>query len=216
VFEWVTGMIEGAGYGGIALLMFIENVFPPIPSEVIMPLAGFVAARGDLNLVLVIVAGALGSLAGALMWYYVGVWVGLDRVRRFAARYGRWLTMTPEEVDQADAWFDRHNRTAVLVGRLVPAVRTLISVPAGVSGMAMPTFLLCSGIGTLLWTGFLAGAGYWLGDQHEAVARYMNPVSNLVIGLLAAGYLYRVATFRKRSPIARQEKASRSAARDRH
>jgi membrane protein DedA with SNARE-associated domain len=199
MFDWVTGFVERSGYLAITLLMFAENVFPPIPSELIMPMAGFTAARGDLDLALVVLAGALGSLLGASFWYLVGRWVGCERLRRFAARHGRWLTLSPEEIDHAQDWFRRHGGKAVLLGRLIPAVRTLISVPAGIAGMPPLAFLAYSTIGTTLWTALLAIAGYLLEDQYHAIAGYLNPVSNLAMGAVAAWYLYRVATWRRRA-----------------
>jgi membrane protein DedA with SNARE-associated domain len=197
MFDRITGLVEQTGYLGIALLMLAENLFPPIPSELIMPLAGFAAARGELGMVGVVAAGTAGALAGALFWYHVGRRVGLERLKRWAAGHGRWLTVSPDDVDRAAAWFDRHGGAAVLVGRLVPAVRTLISVPAGVAGMALPRFLACSAVGTALWTALLAVTGYLLGEQHQKVGDYLDPVSNAILALLALGYLYRVATFRR-------------------
>ncbi len=198
MFEWITGLVERGSYLGIALLMLLENVFPPIPSELIMPLAGFTAARGDLSLLGVIVAGSIGSLAGALLWYGIGRWLGLDRLKGFAARHGRWLTLSPEDLDQAQGFFTRHGGKAVLLGRLVPGVRTLISVPAGIVGMPLPSFLLWTGIGTVVWTALLAGAGYLLESQYEAVSAWLGPVSNVIVGAIVVFYLYRVVTFRPR------------------
>lgn len=191
-------LIAQGGYLAIALLMLLENVFPPIPSELIMPLAGFAAAQGELSLAGVIAAGSAGSLAGATFWFLVGHWLGTEGLKRWSARHGRWLTLTPGDVDAADRWFDRHGVWAVLVGRLIPTVRTLISVPAGMSGMSWGPFLLFSGIGTLAWTSFLALAGFTLGARHEAVAHWLDPVSLAVIAAIAAIYLYRVATFPRR------------------
>lgn len=196
MFDWITDFVEKSGYLGVALLMFAENVFPPIPSELIMPLAGFTAARGELSLVLVIAAGMVGSVAGTLLWYYAGRWLGLGRLKRFAARHGRWLTLSPTELDQAQAFFSRHCAKAVFFGRLVPALRTLISIPAGIVEMALPRFLLYSTLGTLLWTAFLAGAGYLLEAQYRAVEQWLNPVTNLILGAALVFYAYRVATFR--------------------
>ena len=149
--SWIEGVIETTGVFGIALLMLLENVFPPIPSELIMPLAGYTAARGQANIVLVILAGTIGSLAGASFWYAIGRWVGEERLKRLADRFGRWMTVGRDDIEKADDWFDRHGHKAVLFGRLVPTIRTLISVPAGLSEMAWPTFLLYSGIGTAIW-----------------------------------------------------------------
>ena len=193
--EWITGWMNGGGYLTVGLLMLLENVFPPIPSEVVMPLAGYGALGAGRSLIGVIAAGTLGSVAGALLWYYVGVWVGQARLRSFAARHGRWLTLTPREVDAADAWFDRWGGWAVFIGRMVPGVRTLISVPAGMSGMGLGRFLAFTTLGSLVWTGALALAGWWLGGAHGAVADYIAPVSNLVIAGAVAIYLYRVVTF---------------------
>jgi len=200
MFDWITGLVEQTGYLGVFFLMLLENVFPPIPSELIMPLAGFTAARGELSLLGVLVAGVAGSLAGALLWYHVGRWLGEERLKRWAARHGRWLTLAPAEVDQATAWFRRHCHMAVLFGRLVPAVRTLISVPAGIAGMGLAKFLLYSGLGTLVWTAFLLAGGYLLEDRYRDVQAWLDPVSNAVIAVLLLWYLYRVVTFRRHVP----------------
>jgi membrane protein DedA with SNARE-associated domain len=196
MFDLITAFVAKAGYAGIALLMLAENLFPPVPSELIMPLAGFSAARGELNIVGVLIAGTLGSVAGALFWYEIGRRIGADRLRRWAGNHGRWLTLSPAELDQAMDWFKRHRGVAVLVGRLVPAVRTLISVPAGVGQMPLPAFLAWTTVGTMLWTSFLAGAGYLLEDGYTRVEAWVNPVTNVIVAVLVLGYLYRVVTFR--------------------
>jgi membrane protein DedA with SNARE-associated domain len=198
VFDWITRMVEDAGLLGVFLLMVAENVFPPIPSELVMPMAGFVAARGDLTLAGVVLAGTAGSLLGTALWYWLGARLGAAGLKRFAARHGRWLTLTPDEIDVACGWFRRHCGAAVLFGRMAPTVRTLISVPAGVVGMPLPRFLVYTAIGSAVWTAALAGAGFLLEDGYAAVSRYVNPVSNVVFGAIALWYLYRVATFRRR------------------
>ena len=142
--EWITAVIASSGYFGIALLMFAENLFPPIPSELIMPFAGFVAARGDLHPVGVVAAGVTGSLLGAIPWYLAGRWLGGERLKRLADRHGRWLTASRQDLQRAEDWFNRYGWLAVLLGRLVPAVRTLISIPAGATRMPLPTFMICS------------------------------------------------------------------------
>lgn len=184
--DWITQAVERSGYAGIFFLMLAENVFPPIPSELIMPLAGYVSARGQLTFVGVLLAGTAGSLAGALFWYAVGAWIGRDRLKRFAARHGRWLTLSPAEIDRASTWFARHGPWAVLVGRLVPGVRTLISVPAALAGMPLIPFLVTSALGTLLWTGLLATAGHVLADGYRAVGAWIEPVGNGVLILALA------------------------------
>jgi membrane protein DedA with SNARE-associated domain len=191
MFDWITGLMNGLGYAGIALLMFLENIFPPIPSEVVMPLAGFTATQGGMSLVGVIAAGSLGSLAGALPWYYAGRVYGHKRMRDFADRYGRWITVSPEDIDHATDWFNRHGRSAVLIGRLVPGVRTLISVPAGISGMGLFQFLLYSTIGTVAWTSLLAICGYILRDRWSAVESYISPISTVLIVVLVLWFASR-------------------------
>ncbi|WP_027132606.1 DedA family protein [Geminicoccus roseus] len=198
MFDWITNLVEHTGYAGIALLMLAENVFPPIPSELIMPLAGFAAERGQFSIAGVVLAGTVGSVLGALFWYYLGRWMGLRRLRGWAERRGRWLTISPDEVDRSKAWFDRHAGMAVFIGRLVPAVRTLISVPAGIARMPLGWFLLYSTVGTGVWTALLAGAGYVLGSQYELVQGWLNPVSNVVAAGLVLIYVYRVTTFGRR------------------
>ena len=197
MFDWITGLVEDGGLWGVALLMFLENVFPPTPSEVIMPLAGYAAAQGQIDLWGAVAAGSLGSLAGTSVWYALGCWVGTPRLKRWTARHGRWLTLTPAEVDRASDWFERRGPWAVFLGRLVPAVRTLISVPAGMARMPPGRFLLFTGLGTAIWTALLALAGYLLGSRYEAVSDWMGPVSNVVVGAVLLWYLYRVATFGK-------------------
>lgn len=196
VFDWIVSLIDKAGYIGIALLMLLENIFPPIPSELIMPLAGFSAAKGTLSFTGVVLAGTVGSLAGAYFWFLIGRWIGPKRLKQFAARHGRWLTMHPDEVDQARAFFSRHQGLALFLGRLIPAIRSLISVPAGVNCIPISTFLLWSTLGTALWTVFLAGAGYLLESQYERVQEWLNPVSNVVITGLVIWYVYRVIRFK--------------------
>lgn len=197
MFDWITGFLERTGALGIVLLMLAENVFPPIPSELIMPLAGFNAAQGQISIVLVVLAGTLGSVLGALGWYYVGRWLGLDRVRALAARHGRWLVLSPREIDRAHEWFRRHGAKAVFLSRLIPGLRTLISVPAGITGMPLASFLAWTSLGTVLWMTLLAGAGYLLQTEYDRVAQWVNPASSVLLGLGAVAYIYRVATFKE-------------------
>ncbi|HEX7087131.1 MAG TPA: DedA family protein [Vicinamibacterales bacterium] len=198
--DWITGALERSGYLGIFLLMVAENAFPPIPSELIMPFAGFTASRGDLQLPLVILAGSAGSVSGAYLWYIVGRALGADALKRVAERRGRWLTLSPGEVDQAVEWFSRRCGRAVFLGRLVPTVRTLISVPAGIAEMARGRFLLLTSLGTAIWSGMLAIAGYVLEGRFADVERYTNPISTAVAVGIAAWYVWRVVTFRSRVP----------------
>ena len=170
------------GYPGVALLMFLENVFPPIPGELIMPLAGFSAASGDLSFVGVIIAGALGSLLGQLPLYYLGRWAHEDRLVAWADRYGKWLTLSGKDIRKADDWFDRHGHKAVFLARLVPGIRSLISIPAGMSEMPPGVFWLYSALGTTLWVLLLTALGGFLGQNYQLVDTYVGPVSLIVLG----------------------------------
>lgn len=192
MFDWITGILEGGGAWAIAALMLLENVFPPIPSELIMPLAGFNAARGGTPLWLAILAGGLGSLAGAYFWYAVGRAFGRERLRWLIARHGRWLTLNLSEFERAEAWFNRHGRAIVFFGRFIPTVRTLISIPAGIERMHRGQFLFYTAIGSFIWSGGLAVAGYLLEDRYEMVEDWINPLSTAVVVTVVAIYVWRV------------------------
>ncbi len=185
MLEWIYSMTSALGYPGIALLMFIECVFPPLPSELILPLAGATAAQGQLSLFGVVVAGAVGSLVGQLPYYFLGRWVGEEKLIRWADRYGHWLTLSGRDLERADAWFDRYGVWAVLVGRLIPGLRSLIPIPAGLSEMPLPLFLAFSAFGTVMWSLLLTLAGYVLQQQYHLVGRYLGLLSVIVVVLVA-------------------------------
>lgn len=188
--EWIITIVDSLGYLGIGLLMFLENLFPPIPSELIMPLAGFSAAKGTLELPYVILAGVVGTVLGALPWYYVSQLLGEETLKLLADKYGRWLAISSRDITKAVSWFDRHDTQAVFLCRLVPGVRTLISVPAGISKMHLGEFLLYSTLGTLLWTAFLTYSGYLLGNNYHRIETYLGPVSKFVLISLVIGFLF--------------------------
>jgi membrane protein DedA with SNARE-associated domain len=191
MLEWIVNTINSLGYWGIALLMLLENLFPPIPSELIMPLAGFTArATPDkLNILGVFFAGLLGSVMGALAWYYPGKFLGEKRLKALADRYGKWLTISSQDITKAKRWFDRQGSKAVFVGRLVPGVRTLISVPAGISNMSLLPFLFYTTLGSAAWVGLLTYSGYVLGSQYELVDKYLAPVSKIVLGGIVLAFV---------------------------
>ena len=199
MFDWIISVLGSAGYLGLALLMFLENVFPPLPSELIMPLAGFLAHQGQMNPVLAVLSGAAGSLAGAWLWYAVPRRIGRARLEKFIDRHGRWLTMTPEDLKRASDVFARHDRAAVFFGRMLPAIRTLISVPAGFADMPLTVFLVLSAAGSVIWVGALTGLGYVLGSQYQTVSDWVNPVSNVVVGGIVLWYLSRVLSGKGRA-----------------
>lgn len=196
--EFIIHTIETTGYLGIALLMLLENIFPPIPSEIIVPFAGYVAARGDLWFPGVIAAATLGSVVGALPWYALGLWFSEARLRRMADRFGRWLAITAADVETASYWFRRYRAAAVFFGRMVPTVRTLISLPAGTVRMRMPLFLLLTAAGSALWVTLLASAGLLLEAHYQEVGHFVEPVTKLVVIGVVLAYLYRLVTFHRR------------------
>ena len=192
MFEWITGLVSRFGYAGVGLLMFLENVFPPIPSELIMPLAGFVARRGQLDVWLTIVAGTFGSIVGATAWYVLARRLGERRLREWIDRHGRWIALSGDDIDRSARWFERHGPLAVTLGRLVPGVRTLISMPAGIARMGVVPFLLCSAIGTAVWTAGLTYAGYIVGARYQRVTAAMDVATWIILGLFIVAYLRRV------------------------
>ncbi|MBD2665643.1 DedA [Richelia sinica FACHB-800] len=201
MLEWITNTINSMGYWGIALLMFVENLFPPIPSELIMPLAGFTARATPekLNVIGVFFAGLLGSVAGALVWYYPGKFLGEQRLRSLADRYGKWLTISSKDISKATRWFDRQGSKAVLIGRLVPGIRTLISVPAGIGNMPLLPFLFYTTLGSAAWVGLLTYSGYLLGSQYELVDKYLAPVSKIVLGSILLVFVFWVVKRKRKN-----------------
>jgi membrane protein DedA with SNARE-associated domain len=189
---WIQNTIESLNYVGIAFLMFLENLFPPIPSELIMPLAGYTASLpgSKFNVFGVFVAGLIGSVAGGLIWYYPGKLLGQDRLYAIADKYGKWITISSKDLVKATRWFNKQGKKAVLLGRLVPGIRTIISVPAGLSNMPLLPFLLYTTIGSALWVGLLTYTGYILGSQYKLVEDYLAPVSKVVLGILIVAFVY--------------------------
>ncbi len=180
--------MESLGYLGIGLLMFLENLFPPIPSELIMPLAGFTVAKGNMQMVPAIAAGVIGTVLGAFPWYYAGMILGEKRLMDLADKYGKWLTVSSRDIEKAIAWFNQYGGRAVFICRLVPGVRTLISLPAGISRMNLGMFLLYSTLGTIIWTSLLTYAGFLLGDNYDLVDEYLAPVSKIVLLVLLLAF----------------------------
>lgn len=202
VTDAIIEFISNHGYWAIALLMLAENVFPPLPSEMIMPFAGFVAARGDLNVVGVIAAGVVGSLAGGLPWFYLARRWGAEKLKRLADRHGRWLTVDRSEIEHAERWFQRHGVGVLVFGRLVPGVRTLIAVPAGLAGLSLRRFILWSSVGSLLWTVLLTAAGFMLENRYERIVQVLDPAAKFVLALVAVAYGVRVVRGRGRGRVA--------------
>jgi membrane protein DedA with SNARE-associated domain len=178
---WVQDVIERLGYLGVSLLVVLENVFPPIPSEIVLPFAGFVAQRGDASVWAMVLAATVGSVVGAWILYGVAAWIGPDRLRAFIVRYGKWFTVKESDLHRAEKWFDDRATAAVLIGRCVPIIRSIVSIPAGFRRMKIVPFTVLTVIGSLAWNLGLIGAGAILGDQWDRVESYVGVFQWLVI-----------------------------------
>lgn len=195
MFDLIIQIITVTGVLGVLILMFAENIFPPIPSELIMPLAGFAAARGDMNFFLAVTAGTLGAAAGAAIWYELGRRIGADRLSAWSSRHGRWLTLTPKDIDRSTRFFQRFGAPAVFFGRLLPIVRTWISIPAGVADMRPAPFLGWTLLGTAIFTFALTAAGYLLESQYERVASWLDPITTFLLVAGVVTWIWRVIVF---------------------
>jgi len=202
--EWISHWIETGGFFGIAALMLLENLFPPIPSELIMPFAGYLIAQERLGFASVLLAGTFGSVLGALPYYALARRIGMDRTRSLTSRHGRWLGLSPDDLDQAQRRFDRHGWLGVLIARLIPAVRTLISVPAGLARMPLLPFLVFTTLGSTLWNFLLVYGGYALGQEFERIGEWMDPIGAVVLAAIAVAYLWRVIRWEPQSSEAVQ------------
>lgn len=198
--DWVFRLIDQTGYLGVALLMFLETVFPPIPSEVIMTVAGLRAAQGPLTLWGVIASGTAGAMLGNFFWYAAARVIGIDRFRPLIERHGRWLTIDWPDVEQAERLFGKYGGWVVGVGRVLPTVRSIVSIPAGLLHMRLKTFFVWSTIGTTVWSAALATAGYALGQRFEDIEAIVGPLSTAIIAAIVLTYLYRQLTWRRRHP----------------
>ena len=200
MLEWIQNTLESLGYFGIAFLTFLENIVPPIPSELILPASGYAAARGNLTLWGVIVAATLGSVMGAIPLYYLGYWLGKDRLVAWFDRYGKWLTVSGKDITHSVEWFEQHGVKAVLLARVIPGVRSLISIPAGISRMNLPLFLLYSALGSSVWNTLLVTLGFALGENYEQVEKFVGPISKYIfIGLGVALVLWLVWRSRRQA-----------------
>ncbi|WP_237196717.1 DedA family protein [Rothia nasimurium] len=182
IIDWVISVMEAIGSPGVGLAVFLENVFPPIPSEVILPLAGFTASQGSINVVAAFIWATVGSLTGAYFLYYLGAAIGAHRLRKIAA--WMWLVKV-EDVDNALAWFDKYGKASILIGRVIPGIRSLISIPAGIDRMNPLTFGLYTLLGSSIWNALLIYCGWVLGENWEAVEGVIDQYSKVVYALVA-------------------------------
>jgi membrane protein DedA with SNARE-associated domain len=197
---WAVSLMDTLGAPGAGLAIALENLFPPLPSEVILPLAGFAASRGDLSLVGALIWTTIGSVVGAVALYALGAWFGRGRVRAVVARLP---LVKLSDVDRAEAWFARHGGKAVLYGRMIPIFRSLISLPAGVERMPIGRFLLYTTAGSLIWNTTFVVAGYQLGENWERVVQYAGFVQYAVIAAVAVGLVWFVVRRLRRGTLVR-------------
>ena len=194
--DFILDWIAWGGYLGILLLMALENVFPPIPSEVIMGLGGIAVARGQMHFVPLLLWGTAGTTVGNLFWYAIGRRMGYRRFRPFVERHGRWLTLDWEDVERLHRFFVTRGGWVVFVFRFMPTFRTMVSLPAGMTGMPLWRFLLWTFAGSLIWNAILAAAGVYLGSRFGELDRYIGPVALALTAAMIAAYLYRVASWK--------------------
>lgn len=194
VVVWAQSVVATMGYPGLILVMFLENVFPPIPSEVILPLAGSLALEGRFTLLGVTAMGTVGSVAGAAVFYLIGYLFNEERVRVLMRQYGKWLMLSEEDFDRALTWFDRYGEKVIFFGRMVPIVRSLISIPAGIANMNLGTFGVYTAIGTGLWSFLLAFAGYLLGRSWPLVSEWVSRYEKVVLGIVVVAIVAFFAT----------------------
>ena len=197
--DFILTLTAGGGYFGIFLLMVLENVFPPIPSEVIMGLGGIAVARGQMGIVPLIVAGTAGTVVGNYFWYWVGWRLGYQRLRPFVDRYGRWLTLDWEHVLQLERFFRRHGQWVVFVFRFMPAFRTMVSLPAGMTRMPPLRFLLWTAAGAAIWNAVLVGAGYYLGTNFRELDSFVGPAAIATMAAVAIFYVWRLLRWKPRA-----------------
>lgn len=209
IVEWVVSLMEILGAPGVGIAILLENLFPPIPSEVVLPLAGFTASRGELNVYAAFIWATAGSVLGAYLLYWLGAAFGAQRLRQIADRM--WL-VEPEDVDKALGWFNRHGQWSVFFGRLVPGIRSLISIPAGIDRMNPVLFGLMTLTGSALWNAVLIAAGVWLGDRYHLVETYVNEYSTVVYVIVGIAALLVFAVLARRAR--RRNQARRADMRD--
>ena len=178
---WIADLIEAFGALGVAFLMVLENLFPPIPSELILPFAGFLVGRGEIGFLPALVASTAGSLSGALILYALGRWGG----RNLILRYGRYLRVKEADLDRAEGWFDKYDEWVVLFGRMVPGVRSVVSIPAGMLRTPFLRFVLLTTAGSAAWNTLLLGAGWYLGENWQQIEGFVGSLSNFVLVLVA-------------------------------
>lgn len=207
--ETIFNIIASQGYIGVFVLMVLENVFPPIPSEVILPFVGLSIANGTLSAVPALAAATAGSVVGTTLWFLLGRLVSVERLRRFFSCYGAYVAISAEDFESASQMFKRYQIPAVFFGRMIPTVRSVISIPAGTVHMKLAPFLFLTTLGSALWNALLMYCGYVLYQDFAAIEVYIDPVANGVILLFLFSYLAQIARFHWRRHRIRRASAGR-------
>jgi membrane protein DedA with SNARE-associated domain len=197
--DWATGIIDSIGLVGVALLIALESIFPPIPSELVLLLTGFNVQTGRFPLVPAVLLATVGSVIGAWVLYGLGAWIRGERLERFLARVGRWIGLTAEDVATGFEWFDRHGGKVVFFGRLIPVVRSVVSIPAGCERMPFWIFTLLTAAGSLLWNTVWIVVGDLLGAQWQKAEEWHGAVNYVVMAALVVGAVYLVVKARRRN-----------------
>ncbi|MGM7723921.1 DedA family protein [Metabacillus sp. Hm71] len=196
--NWITGIIEQFGYVGIFLMIALENVFPPIPSEVILTFGGMLTNFTDLTVPGVILSATFGSVVGAVILYKIGNLLDVERLEKIVDRWGKVLQVKRKDIYKADQWFDKYGYWTVLICRIIPLIRSLISIPAGMASLNFWLFLLFTTIGTLVWNVILVTVGAKFGESWEKIVEVMDVYSNVVYVLIAVAVIVFLALFIKK------------------
>ncbi|TKC13794.1 DedA family protein [Robertmurraya kyonggiensis] len=196
--NWLMDIMSEYGYIGILLLIALENIFPPIPSEVILTFGGYLTTQTDLTIVGVVIASTIGSIIGAVVLYVLGLQLDVERLEKIVDKWGRILRVTKEDIHKADAWFDKYGPWTVFFCRFIPLIRSLISIPAGMSHMNFWVFLLFTSVGTMIWNIVLVCLGAKLGESWDIIVEKMDVYSNVVYALIVIAFIAVVVWFIKR------------------
>ncbi|MBB5148420.1 MULTISPECIES: DedA family protein [Ureibacillus] len=198
---WIQRIMEDFGYIGVFLLIMLENLFPPIPSEVILTFGGFMTTFTDLTVTGVIIASTLGSVAGAIILYGIGLLLDVERLVKIVDKYGHILRLTRNDIYKADAWFDRYGFWTVFFCRFIPLIRSLISIPAGMSNMKFWLFILLTTLGTLIWNTVLVHVGATVGENWEKIVEVMDVYSNIAYAVIAVVFIWFVVRFIRKKKL---------------
>lgn len=192
----MTGFIQQGGYWAIALMMLAENILPFIPSALIMSLSGYQVSEGELSYWGALLSGSGGAVIGSYGWYWFGRKLGQERTLQFAEKHGRWLTLTPEDIENGLDYLKKHHQWAIVLARLIPALRTVISIPAGIAKVPQKSFLFFTVLGTLFWNALLLWLGTELGENYQQVSSYLDPITTVILVGAILIYIYRLITFK--------------------